>query len=391
MFGSKKATGYVGVDIGAAAVRVAATGNPDKNGYVPVVAAASHKIPDGVVEGGVVRDAPAVGRALAEAMRKAGLKRSRPVVIGVANRHTALGWLQLPAEILPHERLDVLRSGRHDISPSVPMRDAQISVNHIETRTTGEGRQMDRLAVAAALTDEIDMLRDVASLAKVTLRAVDLSPAALSRALTRTQKGAHEVATIVDIGASTTVVTTRQGEHLRSMRVIPTGGTEITYSLMEVLDEDFTATEARKALLRLPSARRAGEQLTADAGYIEEDFGFEDDNNQQTLLEEALISSTDHLVEQIATTVAAEASDHPHAKPQAVFLAGGTAKLRGLKDKMQGRLGLPCIIAKPWANLEETKANEQLMETFDPTRSSDSEVLLTLATAIGLSMWEDPS
>jgi Tfp pilus assembly PilM family ATPase len=376
----------VGADIGATEVRVVLVDGVDKEGFAVVKRFGAASLKPGAVIAGKIRNPQLVSMALLRALKEAAVP-THGFVLGLSSPDVAVTRVQLPSAVRPSERIATLRSraeiGQFDISPTVPVRTSALSASLVRTDLTGEGQQVDTLTVAGAAMKDIEDLKAVCKLARCQPRAIDLTGAALLRALVRTNPDAADVATIVDIGDTKTTIVTRQGAHLSSIRAIAGGGRELTRAIATVSDEDPEKAEARKKILRLTSARAAVEE---PSGYIDEPVQQQETQNKLTAVETALSKAADQLIEAIAATI--ESDGHNRGVyTQGITLCGGTALLRGLKDKLEARTGRPVLIGRPWARLERSKRNEQY---FGP-QGEDGRVMLSLITAIGLGLWKEPS
>lgn len=373
----------VGVDIGATAVRVVEVRGLDSKGYAIVSRLAVAPLREGAVVGGRVRNHVVVSQALIRALRQAGVGHYG-FVVGLSSPDAAVAHLQLPAAVRPGERVKAIRTLDRQISPTVPLSEASLSTNVVRTDVTGEGHAMTTLCVAAALQSEVDSLLKLMKLSRCQPRAIDLSGAATMRALVRTTVDAAEVHTVVDVGATKTTITTRQGLHLRSIRSAPTGGDLITRVLMQVTGDDFETAERRKAYLRLPSA--AAHPVVLDAGYgADDELAEAEAAARRSALDEALVTAGDELVETIAGSIEADAMNHANSFTQGVVLCGGTAQLGGLKERLHQRVGVPVQIGRPWAVLERSKQN--LVYFRDGVE--DPRLMMSLTTAIGLALWKE--
>jgi len=220
----------VGVDIGASEVRAVEVGGFDSHGLARVTRVGVAPLREGAVVGGRVRNPLLVSQALSKALREAGLS-SYGFVLGLSSPDVAVGRLQLPAAIRAAERESAIRHRGQEIAPTVKLADAVISTSLAGIDTTGEGNTLANLVVAAAKREEVDVLRKVCQLVRCNPRAIDLSASALLRGLVRVDRSDSQVATVVDVGASKTMVVTRRGPHLRSLRVIPVGGINFTRAI----------------------------------------------------------------------------------------------------------------------------------------------------------------
>jgi Tfp pilus assembly PilM family ATPase len=97
------------------------------------------------------------------------------------------------------------------------------------------------------------------------------------------------------------------------------------------------------------------------------------------------MAMTDALIEQVAQALDNHAVTHG-AYPQGVVLCGGGALLRGLKERMGQRLGIDVHLGAPWARVTRSRRTETL---FAADGTESPQLLLELATAVGLATWED--
>jgi len=172
--------------------------------------------------------------------------------------------------------------------------------------------------------------------------------------------------------------------YLRSLRTTVGAGSDLTRAIAGVTHETFAEAEERKYAMRLSSGGvRAG---GASAGYGAEDGLSVLSQDGTSVVDMTLSSAVDVLVDTIAQSVETDAGNFG-SLTQGVSLCGGTALLRGVKDRLQLRLGVPVSIGRPWADIERSRKNARFFVDGRP----DPRVLLSLATATGLALWKEPS
>jgi type IV pilus assembly protein PilM len=235
------------------------------------------------------------------------------------------------------------------------------------------------LNVAAALRTAIDPYMNVCRLADLELRAVDLTGAALVRSVVRTQGDADQsLSTVVDIGASSTTVATREGGNLRSVRVVALGGNDVTRSLAGGLGIDAEIAEEQKRHMRV--ADRARTVDTSDL-YTDND----PDGSPQTTAEDLLSRAVDRIIEEVARSVSFDAKSNGRQMTQGIQLVGGAARQPGLTEHVQAAIGVPTTRATAWADIHLNSRTAKLFATRD-----DAELIEELTCAIGLAMWKVP-
>lgn len=379
----------VGIDIGATAVRVVEVNGLDADSVAQITKCAIVPLAPGAVVAGKIQDIPAVAWAVAAAVKEAKVSRYG-AVMGISSSDTYVAPVVLPAALKANEWTLALRTTGRELSPKVPMANAALSLYPLPFSDFDNPNQRTLLA-AAALEDEVAKVVAVAKRAKVTLRAVDLSAAATTRALTRSVPGSEDVATVVDIGSSKVTVATRQGLSLRSVRTFEGGGERVTRSVMGALGGSYDAAEDAKLAMRLgPSV--AGPATVEDYGIPAPQalYGALPQATSTlapggTPAQDALTTAADKLIDEIAAAIESDTATHPNRPTQGMLLVGGTALLRGLKARIVQRVGAPASIARPWARVVPSKNTESAL--VDGVE--DPVILLSLATAVGLAIWKD--
>lgn len=374
--------GIVGVDIGTTSVRAVRLSGLDSDGYAVISSFAVVPLHLDAVHGGVVRNPAAVSVAVKTACEQVGSHKN--VVLGAIAPEAAVGRLWLPSAVKPSERLAAIRTQGVQVAPAIMPQDAVLSVSEVGAETSADGRSNVALNVAATTAAEVDVLTQVATRAKIRLRAIDLLGAATLRSLVRDTVDSRDVTSIVDVGASTTRVVTREGLVVRSVRTFPNGGNDLTRALAAAAKESFEEAERRKLLMRLPaSVERDSAQRSAYAG-LDDDDEYVRKMNQQNAVDRALAAAAELLIEQIANAVELDAT-RSGMSARVVTLCGGSALLRGLKERLSRRLGVEVRLGHPWARLEHSKEHEEhfLSGVEDP------KLMLSLVNAVGLALWSE--
>jgi type IV pilus assembly protein PilM len=370
----------VGVDIAAGAVRVAVIDGLDSRGLAIVSRIGMVPYREGVVEQGRIKNKVVVAQALIAALRQAKAPRYG-FVLGYAAPEVAVTRIPMHSVIKPEERVRTIRTSGTAIAPALLLADSIIDTNFVSTATNAEGQSFDTLVVAAALKSEVAELVSLMELARCEPRAIDLSAAALMRALVRTPVNSTDVHTVIDIGATKTTIVTRQGPHLLSVRVIPMGGANVTRAIMAATDDTFDQAEKRKMFLRLANSGESGPvALPSSYGAVEAEIL---DENPESRLDESVNNVVADLIEQIAGSIENDAGGYGSAFTQGVVLSGLTAQIPGLKERIYQRLGVPVQLGRPWATIEVSKANAQ----YIVGGPDNPRPLLDLTTAIGLALW----
>ena len=374
----------VGVDIGANAVRVVQIDGIDDDGFAIITKVGISTLKAGSFSGGRIRNPQNVAAALVKALKDAGVPRYG-FVIGLSAPDVAVARYALPAAVSPNERASALATMGIQISPSLDPELSTLATSLVRIDAMADGTENAVLTVAGALTEDVESLKTVCKLAGAPPKAIDLSGVASMRSLVRTYSDASEIATIVDIGSSKTIISTRQGAFLRSMRTITAGGDDITRAILAITGEDHSQAERRKASLRLPGL---GEDIDSVVTSVNINYFDEDETNLESQTSQritnALMRTSENLIDTIAQVLESDGAS-TGAFTQGISLSGGGALLRGFKERLAQRVGVPVLVGRPWAKIQR---NRKTNEMLDHDGNADPRILLALSTAIGLALWE---
>jgi len=368
----------IGVDIGASAVRVVAVAGVDSRGMAIVTKLGIAEVAPGAIVAGKIRSPEEVSVAMVHAFKEARIRRRYGFILGIESPDIALSNITLPASLKKFERNIAIRTMNKPISPTFSIGDSALSTSLFESVELNKVI-MNTVSVAAALQSEVNMLKSVCALAKATPKAIDLTGAALLRSYIRANPEANEIGTVVSIGASRTTIATREGMYLRSIRTVAGAGSEITRAIMSVTGEPFEIAEEEK----VKNAVSKGATKLTSSYAMDESFSMDGSSP----VDRAINNSVDLLVDSIAQAIDSDSNIYGNIS-QGVTLVGGTALMRGLKEKLSQRIGIPVSIGKPWAEIERSRAHAHL---FANGGKVDPRLLLAIGPAVGLALWKDPS
>lgn len=313
----------VGLDIGTSGVRAAeisfAAGGGatlDRFGQVAV--------PVGSVRDGEVVDAKAVAQALKQLWTATGFSSKR-VVLGVANQRVVVRSVELPW--MP---MTELRNSLHlhvaDLLPT-PVDQAVLDFHPLEEVTGGRGRLLRGLLVAASADSVLANIRCVEA-AGLQPMSVDLTPFALLRAL-NTQAFDEPVSeALVDIGARVTNVVVHNGGEPRFVRILLTGGQDVTDALSERVGATLSAAEELKQQIG----------MIGDSGAVDAAI-------------RAVQTTAESFIDEIRGSIDYYNASHGTDPVQRIVLSGGGSLLRGLADRLHEAVRIPVVGGDPLSAL----------------------------------------
>jgi type IV pilus assembly protein PilM len=346
----------IGLDVGSTAVRAAelTEGSPPT-----VVRAAQVPLPAGAVENGEVRDVPAVSEALRELWTRGGFK-SRKVWMGVGNQRVVVREIALPA--MPEKELRQSLGFQVQEFIPMPVDEAVLDYHLIEEREI-DGRQMIRLLLVAAQKAMVDTLVAAATGAKLEPMGLDLVPFALVRAVGASGAGMELESTggeaVVDIGAHVTNIVVHATGETRFVRILPSGGRDITVAIARGLSVEDAVAERLKR----------GEAVEGV------------DATPEQALEIAMQRAT-KFVDEIRSSLEFYTAQTQGARIDRVLVSGGGSKLEGFIQILRQRMPV---------TVEPGRVFSRVGSQLSLSEDAQTEAEPVLATAVGLAIpWSGP-
>ena len=342
-----------GVDIGSTGVRAAEL---SMRSLPPqLMRVAQVPLPDGAVTSGEIRDSAAVSDGLRELWRR-GKFRSREVVLGVANqrvvvREVALPWLS------DRELRESLPFQVQEFVP-IPVEEAVLDY-HVLEEFEREGRRMVRILLVAAQKTMIQQIVQAAEAAKLRPVGLDLVPFAIVRSVGSIEAMEGETLAgdeaIVDIGADVTSICVHAWGVPRFVRMLPSGGRDVTNAVARSLGVSDEEAESLK--------RNDG------ASAIEPEKG------EQAV--KAAVARAASFADDIRSSLDFYQSQMPGARVSRVLLTGGGSKLSGLKRLLEDRLPAQVLVGHPF---------HRVNPALDLSDDAMAEAEPLLAVAVGLAL-----
>jgi type IV pilus assembly protein PilM len=371
----------IGVDVGSTAVRVAEVATGD----VPVVVrAAQVPLAPGVVEAGELREPEAAAEALREVRSKAGVE-AHQVYLGVGNQRVVVREVALPW--LPEKELrDTLA---FQVQEFIPMAtdEAVLDFNPLGELDQG-GRRMQRILLVAAHKGMINALVDAALAAKLDPVGIDLTPFAVIRAVGTGDEGldldsdssGDEV--IIDIGAQVTSICVHDRGITRFVRVLPSGGRDITLALATSLEID---EEIAERLKRGEGTGPAAETPVQTVETVELPApppprpvaASNGDLPDPAQVRSLTLARAGSFVDEVRSSLEFYAAQMPNAQIGRVLVVGGGSRLDGLLELIQERLPVP---------VDRGRLFERAKSELDLSPEAAAEAEAVLSVAVGLAI-----
>jgi type IV pilus assembly protein PilM len=321
----------IGLDVGTNAVTIAEVtpGTPPRLELFAQVA-----LPRDAMREGEVADESAVADAVARLRAEVGIKKAS-VRVGIASPRVIVRQVEMPL-MTRDELASALQFQASDLIP-ISIEDAVLDFAILGTNQPGlpdDGVAAEpTMQVLLAAAQEATVLRLVAAVEAGGLQvgAVDLIPLALTRALARPVPVPAAVAGggvalderpgaegIVSFGGGVTSIAVHEAGVPRFVRVIGSGGRELTDAIASELE---VPPETAEALKRALGAAATDEMVMRARGAI--------DRPLSVLLDEVR-SSIDYYRNQAGA-----------ARLSRVMVTGGSALLQGLPERLAALVGVP--------------------------------------------------
>lgn len=313
----------VGIDIGADTIRAVEVADADK-AHPTIVRVAEVPVPKDATKHGEVLEANTVATAFRE-LWSIGRFRTKDVVLGMGNQRVLSRDLTVPRAPLAQIR-ESLPFQVQDMLP-VPVGDAILDFYPISEDVSDGGPVVHGLLVAAIKDAVLANVR-AAELAGLNPVGVDLIPFALTRVLAPRVAGAGTVA-IVDCGGNTTSVVIAHDGVPRFVRIIPTGGDDVTKSIATRLEIPLAEAEAVKRHFGIVGRTQTPDDARALAATRE---------------------TVGELMTSIRNTVAYYANTRPDDAVRGIVLVGGGAALPGFREGLGDVSGLPVALGDPFVS-----------------------------------------
>jgi type IV pilus assembly protein PilM len=341
----------VGLDIGSTGVRAAELGG---GGRPSLLRAAQVPLPSGVVENGEVRQPEVVAEALRELWQRGGFK-NKQVTMGVGNQRVVVREITIPW--LPEKELR--SSLAFQVQEFIPMStdDAVLDYDPLGEMELEDGRKMLRMLLVAAQRAMVAAITQAADLAKLEPVGLDLTPFALVRSAGTPESG-MELETpgdeaVIDVGAHVTNICVHDQQTTRFVRILPSGGRDITLAIARGLNIEDNVAEALKR----------GEVI--DGGPPEED------------VRRLAMSRAASFVDEIRSSLEFYTAQVPGARVGRLLVTGGGSKLAGFLELLQERIPVRVERGHPFDRVtSQLSLSEEELAEAEPV----------LAVAIGLAI-----
>lgn len=338
----------VGLDIGSTAVRAAEVAQGDRPsvtrlGQVP--------LPPGAVEAGEVREVAVVSAALERLSEVSGVAPG-PVYLGFASSKVVVREVTLPW--IPEKELrEALAFQVAEYIPMAPD-EAVLDFHPLDEGTGADGQRTRRILLVAAQKAQVLASVDAARGAGFEPISVDLAPFAAVRSASGEGSGLEAV---VDIGGQVTCIALHRASEVELVRILATGGSEVTRRMASDLGVEPLAAELLKR-------GEGDDQLPTgvDRGRIRS----------------SAMQAAAGLVDEIASTIEFSLRQFGGGTLDRITMTGGGSHLEGIVELLDERV--------PGVEVDRARIFGRARSRLAPELGAMAEAGRAFSVAIGLAL-----
>lgn len=327
-------TAVLGVDIGSSTLKLVELESSSKG--LKVVAAQVQPIPAGVIKEGKIDDVPAMAETLQRAV-VASRTKTKNVAFAVPSSAVITRVVEMPGDLSDDElEMQLLLEAEQYIPYSLE----EVALDFTKMSVSEDGQQAQVL-IAASRKEAIEELVEVAEIAELKPKIIDVEPFCLERVYPLIAEQMEEdndsLIAIVDIGART----------LR-FNVLDQGST--VYSREEMFGSNQVSEEVQR---RYGLSAEEANAAQAEGG-LPADFE-----------SEVLAPFHESLVQQISRSLQFFYSSSSYNHVDCMVLAGGVVADSSLAELAESKIELPVIAGNPFTHMEkgEKIGGEKLSST----------------------------
>ena len=349
----------LGVEIGTSSIKVVALrpGSPPSLQHALMV-----PTPIGSMRDGLVVEPQAVANELRALLADHRIS-TKYAVTAVPNQAAVTRNILVPKM----DRKDLQEAIKWEAERYIPYPIDEVSLDFDlldDPSTIPDEGQME-VVIAAAPTEAVARQVEVLRLAGLEPTVVDLKSFATLRALRGNLLGEHltkstltgsnyteagEVALVLEIGASSSVINLVRGDRVLMARNINVSADDFTTALQKAFDLDFSAAEDVKLGYATATTPTEDEEDLLNFDMAREHYS-------PARVFEVIRPVLGDLITEIRRSLEFYRVQSGDVVIDRTFLAGGGAKLRGLAAAISDALGFRVEVASPWLTVQTDQAN----------------------------------
>ncbi|RMF17858.1 MAG: pilus assembly protein PilM [Gammaproteobacteria bacterium] len=337
LFGKKKQP-MLGIDISSTAVKLIELGQ--QGGRYRVESYAVEPLPPNAVVEKNITDVEAVGEAIKRVVGKSRTS-TRQAAVAVAGSAVITKTIQMQAGL---KDADMESQIQLEADQYIPYPLDEVAIDFDVIGPNGANPDQVDVLLAACRRENVEMREDALQIGGLQAKVVDVEAFAMERAYsliepTLESTGEELTVAIVDVGATMTTLSVLADGVTVYTREQLFGGRQLTEEIQ----------------------RRYG-LSQEEAGMAKKQGGLPDDYEP-----EVLEPFKEAVVQQVHRSMNFFFSSTPYNEVDYIILAGGTASISGLPEKVQEHMGIPTLVANPFADMAlSSKVNASALANDAP-------------------------
>ena len=335
---NKTANTLLGIDISSTSVKLLELSR--SGGRYKVEAYAVEPLPPNAVVEKNIAEIEGVGQALTRLLGKARTG-AKSVAVAVAGSAVITKTIEMDAGLSEDEMENQLKI---EADQYIPYPLEEVAIDFEVQGVAPRNPERVEVLLAACRKENVEVREAALALAGLTAKVVDVEAYALERAYSllepRLAAGREELTiAVVDIGATMTTLSVLHGGKTIYIREQLFGGKQLTEEIQ----------------------RRYGLSFE-EAGRAKKQGGLPDDYDSEVLL-----PFKEAVVQQVSRSLQFFFAAGQFSDVDCILLAGGTASLPELDRLIQQKIGTPCVVANPFADMSlGSKVNAAALATDAP-------------------------
>lgn len=335
---NKTANTLLGIDISSTSVKLLELSR--SGGRYKVEAYAVEPLPPNAVVEKNIAEIEGVGQALTRLLGKARTG-AKSVAVAVAGSAVITKTIEMDAGLSEDEMENQLKI---EADQYIPYPLEEVAIDFEVQGVAPRNPERVEVLLAACRKENVEVREAALALAGLTAKVVDVEAYALERAYSllepRLAAGREDLTiAVVDIGATMTTLSVLHGGKTIYIREQLFGGKQLTEEIQ----------------------RRYGLSFE-EAGRAKKQGGLPDDYDSEVLL-----PFKEAVVQQVSRSLQFFFAAGQFSDVDCILLAGGTASLPELDRLIQQKIGTPCVVANPFADMSlGSKVNAAALATDAP-------------------------
>jgi len=319
---NKTANTLLGIDISSTSVKLLELSR--SGGRYRVEAYAVEPLPPNAVVEKNIAEIEGVGQALTRVLAKAR-SGGKNVAVAVAGSAVITKTIEMDAGLSEDELENQLKI---EADQYIPYPLEEVAIDFEVQGLSPRNPERAEVLLAACRKENVEVREAALALAGLTAKVVDVEAYALERAFALLESrlaGGHGELTVavVDVGATMTTLSVLHNGKTIYTREQLFGGKQLTEEIQ----------------------RRYGLSFE-DAGLAKKRGGLPDDYDSEVLL-----PFKQAVVQQVSRSLQFFFAAGQFSEVDCILLAGGTASLAGLDRLIEQKIGTPCVVANPFADM----------------------------------------